>query len=153
MNEDQTVPTNWIALTLEQMPPEVRSQMIAEAPMVAEIRAWVINQFEDQTGTKFDPARWLPKDEAQFNKWWWFQYEKGDFSVRRKPRIEHLLHASMSHKVSALAQRHCQVCSGLMPMEMQFPVSVLPIRDHTSVSASARLQELGRISSCNSQTL
>ncbi len=85
------------------------------------VRATVVDEYNKATGNKLslnlqsdDPAlrdvvRWLNGlDHFGF--------------MHRTPRLEHLVYSSMSNKLSAIAQWHCNFCN------TGFPSVVLPIR-------------------------
>jgi Holliday junction resolvase RusA-like endonuclease len=110
------------------MPFHVQQILKSEFPTGSDLRDWVIAEFEKQCCLVFEPATWSDERAALFRKWWWYQLEKGDFAIRKRPVLENMLHPSISSKASTLSQRHCQICSGMLPSDRHFPISILPIR-------------------------
>jgi Holliday junction resolvase RusA-like endonuclease len=118
----------WLPLTLDEMPLNIQQILAAEFPIGSELRDWVIGEFEHQCHATFDPPSWSDDTATLFRRWWWFQYEQGEFIVRRHHYLQQMLHPNLSGKASALAQRHCTICSGLLSSDNQYPISMLPIR-------------------------
>lgn len=119
---------HWMPLTFDRMPNELQASFCSEFPNGEELRNWVVGEFESQTGSQFQPATWSDHDVAKFRRWWWFQHANGDFTARRRPKLQNMMHLSLGSKVNVLAQRHCEICCGLLPSELQFPISVMPVR-------------------------
>jgi Holliday junction resolvase RusA-like endonuclease len=119
---------SWVPLTLDRIPYDIQKTLKSEFPIGSDLRGWVIAEFEKQCSVAFDPVTWSVEAATLFRKWWWYQYEKGDFAIRKRPVLQNMLHLSLSAKASSLSQRHCQVCSGMLPADSQFPISILPIR-------------------------
>jgi Holliday junction resolvase RusA-like endonuclease len=119
---------NWRPLSHDVLPAEVREIHDSEFPLGSKLRDWVISEFEKQSRSSFDPDNWSDDTATLFRKWWCFQIEQGDFIFRRRPALQVMLHQSLSGKANALSQRHCRVCSGLLPSDAQFPISIIPIR-------------------------
>ena len=120
--------SEWTPLTLDQMPASIQNQLRQPSVDGAELRSWVLGEFERQVGFPADPLNRNTDDFALAMKWLAFQLETGDFYFRKHPVLQALLHGTLTSKVNALAQRHCYVCSGLLPTEWQYPIWVLPIR-------------------------
>lgn len=118
----------WVPLTFEKMPLDIQQTLTSEFPHGSSLRDWVISEFEKQCFRVFEPLVWSDEAASLFRKWWWYQYEKGDFAIRSHPILQHMLYPSISSKASALSQRHCEICSGMLPADAQFPISILPVR-------------------------
>lgn len=128
MSDSRLENPNWIPLTRALMPSSVRNNFESEFLNGTSLRNWVVDEFEKQCGTQFEPQVWDQDALSKFRQWWWFQLEHGEFMHRKRPKLESVLHSSLSSKAWALAQRHCPVCSGLLPSEAQFPISIMPLR-------------------------
>ena len=118
----------WTPLTFEQIPAPIQNQMRQPIFDGTDLRAWVVGEFKRQVGLSVDLPNFTKSELALAMEWWWFQSEKGNISFRKYPVLQSLLHGTLTAKVSTLAQRHCYVCSGLLPSERQFPIWVLPIK-------------------------
>ena len=118
----------WIPLTLDQMPNLVRKQFNAPDFDGTDLRVWVIEQFERQVGLAIDLLGCTDDELARAKRWWTFQFENSNVVFRRYPVLQSLMHGTLSEKATTLSQRDCQVCSGLLPGERQFPRYTLPIR-------------------------
>jgi Holliday junction resolvase RusA-like endonuclease len=127
-DSDANERSSWNPLSYDRLPTGVRANLESEFPNGSELRDWVISEFEKQSGSSFDPATWSDDTATLFRRWWWFQLEKGDFIFRKRPVLQQMLHPSLFGKANALSQRHCRVCSGLLPSDAQFPISIIPIR-------------------------
>ena len=118
----------WSPLTFRSMPSSIQNHLRQPTVDGTALRAWVVGEFERQVGFSVDLSNSTTSEFALAMKWWSFQLENGDVCFRKYPVLQPLLHGTLTHKVSTLAQRHCYICSGLLPSDRQFPIWVLPIR-------------------------
>ena len=112
---------------------EVCAEMSKERPDVPRLRRWMLGNYAAQSGIQIQPEDPLDATSAQFiglAKWLAFQELNDGVGIlmRRWPRLQHILHADYSTKISAVSQRHCSICHGGRPMGDLLPISRYVVR-------------------------
>lgn len=121
--------TTWRLIEQADVSPEVDKELSETFPNLEILRHWVIDLYSNQIGRPFISEKATPEELTEFAEWLNFQSESEYFcDSRRRHCLDFLLFSSYGSKVTALAQRNCQICHGLRSEDDQFPKYLFPIR-------------------------
>lgn len=131
MKDNYDAIQHWPRLSYADLPLEVREELNRDCPDGEIIRQSIIKLFEIQTGYSFLDSELISRDfHAVFFRWWFQQVTSGEIAVNFRifSKLQSLLFSCFSEKVLAVAQRHCNICRSLHPIDDHFPEYHWPIR-------------------------